>query len=150
MFTNLQRALMDLVTAFPKKDLQNRKEIRDTILELQSELERAIVLTTVYLDGIPRIRPIDARQELLDQLSQAPSRLLDAYNEFKICAGIYGLADKFRTLLSGIHNGATWIPGTVGQRIRTRYQPPPPLGLKTPEFAARMAFRARFECGKVI
>ncbi len=103
MFTNLQRALMDLVTALPKKDLANRKEIRDTILELQSELERAIVLTTVYLDGIPRIRAIEARVELLNQLSQAPMKLMDAYNEFKICAGIYGLADKFRSLLSGIH-----------------------------------------------
>lgn len=104
MFTKLQRALMDLVTALPKKDLANRKEIRDTILELQSELERAIVLTTVYLDGIPRIRPVEARDELLNQLSQAPMKLMDAYNEFKICAGIYTLADKFRTLLSGIHS----------------------------------------------
>jgi len=99
LFDEIRKALMDLVVVLPKLNREHRKEIREVVLQLQSELERSITLAIFYLDGVSRIKP---RQELLDHLYHAPQSLMDTYNEYKICAGLYGLADRFNEWFSSI------------------------------------------------
>lgn len=94
-FEDIRRALLDLVTTLPSMNRESRKEIREVILELESELERSINLAVIYLEGTYRIKP---EIELIDHLANAPSRLMDTFNQFKICAGIYGLSDKFNQI----------------------------------------------------
>jgi hypothetical protein len=55
-------------------------------------MERAVELAILYIDGTKRIVP---DQELIDHLKGASPNLMSSYNEFKICAGLYGLADRF-------------------------------------------------------
>ena len=50
-------ALSDLVVALPKKNRENRKEIREVVLSVQTEMERAIELAILYIDGTKRIIP---------------------------------------------------------------------------------------------
>lgn len=92
-------ALSDLVVTLPKKNRENRKEIREVVLSVQTEMERAIELAILYIDGTKRIIP---DQELIDHLQGASSNLMSSYNEFKICAGLYGLADRFDEVFSSI------------------------------------------------
>jgi hypothetical protein len=92
-------ALSDLVVVLPKKNRENRKEIREVVLSVQSEMERAIELAILYIDGTKRVIP---EQELVDHLTGASSKLMASYNEFKICAGLYGLADRFDEVFSSI------------------------------------------------
>ena len=92
-------ALSDLVVALPKKNRENRKEIREVVLSVQTEMERAIELAILYIDGTKRIIP---DQELIVHLQGASSNLMSSYNEFKICAGLYGLADRFDEVFSSI------------------------------------------------
>lgn len=99
LFDDIRKALMDLATSLPKLNRDNRKEIREIVLQLQSELERSITLAIFYLDGVSRIGPTP---ELLDHLYSAPVKLMDSYNQFKICAGLYGLADRFHDLFSSL------------------------------------------------
>ncbi len=95
----ITEALKDLVVVLPKKNRENRKEIRDVVLSVQSEMERAIELAILYIDGTKRVIP---DQELIDHLLNASSKLMSSYNEFKICAGLYGLADRFGEVFSSI------------------------------------------------
>jgi hypothetical protein len=92
-------ALSDLVVVLPKKNRENRKEIREVVLSVQSEMERAIELAILYIDGTKRIIP---DHELIGHLTGASSNLMSSYNEFKICAGLYGLADRFDEVFSSI------------------------------------------------
>lgn len=92
-------ALSDLVVTLPKKNRENRKEIREVVLSVQTEMERAIELAILYIDGTKRIIP---EQELIGHLQGASSNLMSSYNEFKICAGLYGLADRFDEVFSSI------------------------------------------------
>jgi hypothetical protein len=91
--------LSDLVVILPKKNRENRKEIREVVLSVQTEMERAIELAILYIDGTKRIIP---KQELIVHLQGASSNLMSSYNEFKICAGLYGLADRFDEVFSSI------------------------------------------------
>ena len=99
LFDEIRKALMDLATSLPKINRENRKEIREIVLELQSELERSLTMAIFYLDGVSRIKP---RPELLDHLYSAPMKLMDTYNQFKVCAGLYGLADRFQDVFSSL------------------------------------------------
>lgn len=92
-------ALSDLVVALPKKNIESRKEIREVVLSVQTEMERAIELAILYIDGTKRIIP---DQELIHHLQRASNNLVSSYNEFKICAGLYGLADRFNEVFSSI------------------------------------------------
>jgi hypothetical protein len=85
-------ALSDFAVKFPQKNRENRKEIRKVVLSVQTEMERAVELAILYIDGTKRIVP---DQELIDHLKGASSNFMNSYNEFKICAGLYGLADRF-------------------------------------------------------
>ena len=99
LFDEIRKALMDLATSLPKINRENRKEIREIVLELQSELERSLTMAIFYLDCVSRIKP---RPELLDHLYSAPMKLMDTYNQFKVCAGLYGLADRFQDVFSSL------------------------------------------------
>lgn len=88
---DLVKKLSNLVVALPKKNRANRKEIREVILSVQTEMERAIELAILYIDGTKRIIP---DQELIGHLQGASSSLLSSYNEFKICAGFIGCTRK--------------------------------------------------------
>ena len=99
LFDEVRKGLMDLATNLPKMNRENRKEIREVVLALESELDRSIMLAILYIDGVSRIKP---RQELLDHLYGAPTTLMEAYNQFKICAGLYGLADRFDEVFSTV------------------------------------------------
>ncbi len=92
-------ALSDLVVTLPKKNHQNGQEIRDVVLSVQTEMERAIELSILYIDGTKRIQP---EQEFILHLQGASSSLINSYNEFKICAGLYALADRFNEVFSTI------------------------------------------------
>ena len=109
-------ALSDLVVTLPKKNRENRKEIREVVLSVQTEIERAIELAILYIDGIKRIIP---DQELINHLQAASSNLISSYNEFQICAGLYGLADRFDEVFSSM-KGAINVGQikTVGNLIR--------------------------------
>ncbi len=99
IFESLRKALLDAITSLPKLNRDNRKKVRDTVLVLQAEIERALTLAMYYLDGVPRIQ---SQNELIDHLAAAPMKLLDSYNQYKICAGIYGLADEFEEVFSSL------------------------------------------------
>ncbi len=92
---DIKKALFDLVTSLPKANKECRKEIRDIILQLESELERSYTLAIIYLEGTYRIKP---DFELIDHLANAPIKLLDTFNQYKICAGIYGIRDNFNQI----------------------------------------------------
>lgn len=70
----------------------NRKLIREVVLALQANLEESLTLTIYYLDGAGRIRD---RDELLEHLYNAPMKLMGTFNQLKVCAGLYDLADRF-------------------------------------------------------
>lgn len=91
--------LSDLVVTLPKTNHENRKEIREVVLSVQTEMERAIELAILYIDGTRRI---SSEQELILHLQGASGSLMNSYNEFKICAGLYGLADRFDEVFSSI------------------------------------------------
>lgn len=93
--------LSDLIVLLPKKNCENRKEIREVVLSVQTEMERAIDLAVLYIDGTKRIIP---DQELIYHLQDASTNLISSYNEFKIFSGIYGLADRFNEVFSSIKN----------------------------------------------
>ena len=76
-------ALSDLVVTLPTKNRKNRKEIREVVLSVQAEMERAIELAILYIDGTKRIV---SDHELIDHLMGASNNLMSSYNEFKICA----------------------------------------------------------------
>jgi len=103
IFDMLREALIKAVTRLPKLNRENRKLIRETILLLQAELERALTMAMYYLDGAARIK---GKPELIEHLSMAPQKLLESYNQYKICAGIYGLADEFNEVF-------TSLPGAI-------------------------------------
>ena len=92
-------ALSDLVVALPKKNHENRKDIREVVLSVQTEMERAIEVAILYIDGTKRTT---SEQELILHLQGASGSLMNSYNEFKICAGLYGLADRFDEVFSTI------------------------------------------------
>jgi len=48
MFEALREALVKAVTRLPKLNRENRKLIRETVLSLQAELERALTLAMYY------------------------------------------------------------------------------------------------------
>lgn len=95
----IRNVLLDLVKVLPELNRSNRKELRDVVLELEAELERSLTVAILYLDGVPKIKP---KQELLDHLRNAPAKLMESYSQFKICAGLYGLADRFGEVFSSI------------------------------------------------
>ena len=99
LLDKIVNALSDLIVTLPKKNRENRKEIREVVLSVQTEMERAIELAILYIDGTKRIVP---DQELIDHLRSASSNLMRSYDEFKICAGLYGLADRFDEVFSSI------------------------------------------------
>jgi len=39
---------------------------------------------------------------MINHLSLAPQKLLESYSQYKICSGIYGLADEFREVFSSL------------------------------------------------
>jgi len=99
IFEVLREALVKAVARLPKLNRENRKIIRETILLLQAELERALTMAMYYLDGASRIKE---KQELIEHLSLAPQKLLESYNQYKICSGIYGLADEFKEAFTSL------------------------------------------------
>jgi hypothetical protein len=99
LLSDITKTLSNFVAALPAKNTANRKEIREVVLSVQTEMERAIELSILYIDGATRIKP---KNEFLQHLREAPTRLMDSYNEFKICVGLYGLADKFSQVFSTV------------------------------------------------
>ena len=72
LLDDVRKGLMDLATSLPKLNRENRRNMREVVLVLQSELDRSITLAILYLDGVSRIK---TRSELLDYLYSAPSKL---------------------------------------------------------------------------
>jgi hypothetical protein len=97
LLEEIRTNLRDLVAALSNLNSQNRKELRETILLLEHEIDRSIVLCNLYIDGAARIKP---KSELIDYLSMAPQTLLDSFNQYKICAGLYDLEDRFKMIFS--------------------------------------------------
>lgn len=99
LFTDLKDACIELVAVLPKLNDSQRKEMRDILLQLKGDLTDSLVLAEQYLNGVRRsTRDVD----ILDQLYNAPSKLIGAYNEFKICAALYHLDDRFNQWFSAI------------------------------------------------
>ncbi|GGW74942.1 hypothetical protein [Alteromonas halophila] len=96
-------ALSDLVVTLPKAQQYNRQELVDFTVSVQAEIERAIELAILYIDGTKRI---GSEQELILHLQGASSGLMNVYNEFKVCVGLSGLADRFEQIFSSTHDAA--------------------------------------------
>ncbi len=84
--------LVSIIKIGPKLNRQQREEIRTITGELGDELQRALKMVVMYLEKAPRI---SEDQAYSDYLSNATAKLLNAFNEFEICSGIYGLHDRF-------------------------------------------------------
>ncbi len=89
---DLIEGLVSIIKLGPKLNNQQRAEIRKIVGELGDELQRALKMSIMYLEKAPRISD---DQGYSDYLSGATGKLLNAFNEFEICSGIYGLHDKF-------------------------------------------------------
>ncbi|RKF17974.1 hypothetical protein DBZ36_12055 [Alginatibacterium sediminis] len=89
----------DLIIALPAKDKANRTEIREVLLGVQTQMERSIELTIVYINAS---KQIPSSQQLSVHLKQAPSALIGSYNEHEVCTKLYGLADRFKSVFSSI------------------------------------------------
>lgn len=84
--------LVTIIKLGPKLNGEQRAEIRKIVGELGDELQRALKMSIMYLEKVPRIAD---DQEYSNYLSNATAKLLHAFNEFEICSGIYGLHDRF-------------------------------------------------------
>jgi hypothetical protein len=89
---DLKSACIDLIKILPELNDAQRKEMREILLLLKSDLTDSMVIAEHYLRGVKRAT---IEQDKLDQLYNAPSTLLNTYNELKICAALYHLHDRF-------------------------------------------------------
>ncbi|MCL4181565.1 MAG: hypothetical protein KJ072_27985 [Verrucomicrobia bacterium] len=99
LFSDLKDACIDIVKVLPSLNNTQRREIRDILLQLKRDLTDSIVLAEQYLNSIRRST---RENDILQQMYDAPSRLLQAYNEFKICAALYHLHDRFDQWFSSV------------------------------------------------
>jgi hypothetical protein len=86
-------AAIGVVKVGPKLDRAQRQEIRDVIGQLADELDRALTLTEAYLAGARNSR--DAA-DMAAYFREAPNKLMQGFNEYKICGGLYALEDRFQ------------------------------------------------------
>jgi len=99
LFSDLKDACVDLIKILPCLNDAQRKDIRDILLQLKGDLSDSLVLAEQYLNGVLRsTRDTD----ILQQMCDAPERLRQAYNEFKICAALYHLHDRFNQWFSSV------------------------------------------------
>jgi hypothetical protein len=93
------KACKDLIVALPKLNAKQRKEIRNAVLQVSDELERSLDLAVSYLQGTKNCNdPV----ELTKYLRNAKAKLSETYKEFKVCARLYDLGDRFKQLFSSI------------------------------------------------
>lgn len=99
LFSDLKAACRDLVDVLPSLNDSQRKEMRNILLQLKGDISGSLVLAEQYLNGILRST---RESDILQQMNDAPVRLMHAYNEFKICAALYHLHDRFEQWFSSI------------------------------------------------
>jgi len=78
---------------------ENRAEICKVVITLSDELDRALSLIIIYLEGA---RNIDDDDKLEDFLHNMRGKLLDTCNEFHVCGALYDLSDRFSQLFDSI------------------------------------------------
>lgn len=99
VFGQLRKAIADLVLVLFRLNADTRKELREVLVEFQSEMERVMTVAILHLDGIRRIKD---KAELIAYLDGAESSLLHSCNQHKICAGLYELADRFKQVFDPV------------------------------------------------
>ncbi|MGJ8678091.1 MAG: hypothetical protein ACSHX0_11280 [Akkermansiaceae bacterium] len=92
VISEFTKSITNIVRIGGKLNNDQRKEIRDLVGELGDELDRAIRLAQFYLEGGKGIRD---SLEMSDYLVSGSHKLMGSYHEYKICAGLYALHDRF-------------------------------------------------------
>lgn len=82
-----------------KLNKEQREEIRNVVGELADELDRSIRLTQFYLEGIKNLKNKD---EIIEYLRDGSNKLLHSYSEYKVCAGLYSLHDRFDQIFDSV------------------------------------------------
>jgi hypothetical protein len=78
---------------------EGRRKIRNCVLQLSSDLGRAVGLIVNYLEGA---KTISIEQGKVDYLRNARSELLDTCNKFHICGSLYELCDEFNQIFNPV------------------------------------------------
>lgn len=99
LISEIKDVCKEIITALPMLNNTERREIRGIILQLKKDLTDSLVLAEQYLSGVERAK---RESDLIDLLQNAPPRLLETYNEFKICAALYHLHDRFGQWFSAV------------------------------------------------
>ncbi|NQV14281.1 hypothetical protein HQ531_02400 [bacterium] len=90
--TDFGKAIANIVSFGSKLNRDQRSEIRKAVGELADELDRALRIAQFYLEGVKNIKdPID----ISSYLRNGQGTLMDTYNEYKVCDGLYELHDRF-------------------------------------------------------
>ena len=93
------KALASIVKFGSKLNKDQREEVRKVVGELADELDRAIRLAQFYLEGAKNIKD---RVDLSDYLRSGSQKLMGSYSEYKVCAGLYDLHDRFDQLFDPV------------------------------------------------
>ncbi len=86
------KAIVSIVKFGGKLNKDQREGVRKVVGELADELDRALRLAQFYLEGAKNIRD---KNELSEYLRSGSQKLMGSYSEYKICAGLYDLHDRF-------------------------------------------------------
>lgn len=89
----------EFIRLAPKVNGDNRERIRTVVLSLSSELERGCDVIALYLQGAKRC---DSADHIRHYLGDPRRRLLEQFDEFNICHGLYTLHDEYRQLFNSI------------------------------------------------
>ena len=92
LFSSLQQACIDLIKVLPELNDNQRKEMREILLQLKSDLSDALIIAEQYFRSIQRT---SEESEMLNQMYDAPSQLINTFNELKICSSLMHLHDRF-------------------------------------------------------
>ena len=106
-------SVREVVSSGSKLQREQRKEIQSVVGILSDELLRAISLLEVYLDGI---KVTDFRSILSPYLRDASGKIYTSFREFQVCAGLYELKDRFKSLFDSV--GASVSLGNKGTIVK--------------------------------
>lgn len=99
LLTEFIKSAKSIISVGKTMNSEGRSKIRDCVLQLSSDLGRAVALIVNYLEGA---KSISVEHGKVDYLRNARTELLDTCNKFHICGSLYELCDEFNQVFNPV------------------------------------------------
>lgn len=117
--TQINHAMVDLISQIPLHSVENRNLVRNTIIQLQAELQKVYSLSVIELETVASSKN---REMLVHGLRALPTTFEHYMNQFNIQESMVGLMHRLDLSVARTDNTTRGVSGVAIQNIMSGIQ----------------------------